>query len=157
MKDHKIPSQKIALIHDSFFIKGGAERMNIEIANILGADIVSTVVNSGSYNLLSLGFVGRVRELFPSFGPGIVNFLKMKLKFATANQELSQYSLVILSNEAISAWRSLKGYSWFGMRGTSQVRKVYYAHSISRHLYDQQEQYVKKVNWFVQPIARIIL
>jgi glycosyltransferase involved in cell wall biosynthesis len=157
MKDHKIPSQKIALVHDSFFIKGGAERMNIEIANILEADIVSTVVSAGSYNLESLGFEGRVRELLPSFGPGVLKFLKMKWRFATAHQELSEYSLVFLSNEAITAWRSLTGYSWWGLCGTSRVRKVYYAHSISRHLYDQQAQYLGKVNILARPLASIVL
>jgi glycosyltransferase involved in cell wall biosynthesis len=41
--------------------------------------------------------------------------------------------------------------------GTSQVRKVYYAHSISRHLYDQRGQYLAKVNVFVRPLAQLVL
>jgi hypothetical protein len=131
--------------------------MNIEIANILKADIVSTVVSSKSYNLESLGFRGRVQELLPTFKPGVLSFLKMKWRFATAHRELSEYSLVFLSNEAISAWRSLAGYSWWGIAGTSQVRKIYYAHSISRHLYDQREQYLAKVNIFVRPLAQLVL
>ncbi len=50
---------KIAVVHDSFFIKGGAERMNIQIAKILGADMFASVFALASFDLRTMGFEGK--------------------------------------------------------------------------------------------------
>jgi hypothetical protein len=69
-KTHK--QRKAVLVHDSFFIKGGAERMNIEIAKILEADMYSAVFRKESYDLEAMGFRGKKVEIFPSFQRGVL-------------------------------------------------------------------------------------
>lgn len=80
----KTPKQrKTVLVHDSFFIKGGAERMNIEIAKILEADIYSAVFRKESYDLEAMGFCGKKVEILPSFQRGMFGFFAMKIAFLT--------------------------------------------------------------------------
>ena len=43
--------KKTLLIHDTFLTKGGAERMNIEIAKILSADIATAVWHKNGFQL----------------------------------------------------------------------------------------------------------
>ena len=81
-----IQQRKTVLVHDSFFIKGGAERMNIEIAKILNADIYSAVFKKESFDLEAMGFCGKKREILPSFQRGMFGFLAMKLAFLTRCQ-----------------------------------------------------------------------
>jgi hypothetical protein len=132
--------KKVALVHDSFFIKGGAERMNIEIAKILNADIFASVFTQESYDLRQMGFTGKCIEIFPAFRKGMLGFILMKLAFLFGSYGLRDYSVVIFSNEAISArfW-------------ARKAKKIYYAHSISRHLFDQKTDYVKKVPKWARP------
>lgn len=42
--------KKTLLIHDTFLMKGGAERMNIEIAKILDADIATSIWDDDCYD-----------------------------------------------------------------------------------------------------------
>jgi len=130
----------VALVHDSFFIKGGAERMNIEIAKILNADIFASVFSSASYDLRKMGFIGKCIEIFPTFKKGMLGFILMKLAFVLRCRKIHNYPVVIFSNEAISAR------VWAG-----NSKKIYYAHSISRHLFDQREAYLKKVPLWARP------
>lgn len=137
---------KVALVHDSFFIKGGAERMNIEIAKILNADIFAAVFKTESYDVYGMGFTGRCIEIFPSFRRGMVGFILMKIAFLLKSSALRAYSVTIFSNEAISAriW-------------AKNSKKIYYAHSISRHLFDQKEDYLQKVAKSFRPIFSFAL
>lgn len=43
--------KKTLLIHDTFLTKGGAERMNIEIAKILDADIATAVWHENGFQI----------------------------------------------------------------------------------------------------------
>lgn len=131
----------VAIVHDSFFIRGGAERMNVEISKILGADIFAAAFRPESYDLRAMGFTGRMTEIFPSFRRGMLGFILMKFAFLLRCWEIGKYPTVIFSNEAISArvW-------------ARKAKKIYYAHSISRHLFDQKAQYVQKVPAWLQPL-----
>lgn len=95
-------------------------------------------------------------------------FLKMKLAFIFANNcnkitiknyyknlqqeknaekwNIQDYQNVFLSNEAISAIWSLK----------KEQKTIYYAHSISRHLFDLYDEYLKKVPKIVRIPYRIM-
>ncbi len=139
-------SHTVALVHDSFFIRGGAERMNVEIAKILGADIFTAVLKPESYDLRAMGFAGRVTEIFPSFRRGMLGFVLMKFAFLLRCRPIGGYSAVIFSNEAVSAriW-------------ARNARKIYYAHSISRHLFDQKDEYARKVPPYFRPAFRVAL
>ncbi len=144
IKKHAFQNKKIAIFHDSFFIKWWAERMNILMANILNADLVSSVFKKESFSLKQSGFQWKSFEIHPKFTRWILWFLKMKWAFLQKTNFLNRYDIVIFSNEAISA-----------VSMVHSPKKIYYAHSISRHLFDQKEQYLKKISLFIRPLARI--
>lgn len=56
------------------------------------------------------------------------------------------YSRVFFSNEAITAIRNIQP-------GT---KTYYYAHSLSRHLFDQKWQYFAKARWYEKPIFLLL-
>ena len=69
-------------------------------------------------------------------------FLKMKWSFFRSKKLLEHYDTVFFSNETSSGIWSVKP-------GT---KTYYYAHSISRHLFDQKADYLAKVSWYKKPI-----
>lgn len=121
-------------------MKWGAERMNIEIAKILDADIATAVWKSDCYDARAMGFVGDIFEVNPDFKKGMLGFLKMKWRFFRSWKLLRKYDSVFFSNEAISGIWSVKP-------GT---KTYYYAHSISRHLFDLYDEYLAKVSWYAR-------
>jgi glycosyltransferase involved in cell wall biosynthesis len=126
-------------------MKGGAERMNIEIAKILSADIATTVWKSDCYDARAMGFEGKIIEILPNFRKGILGFLQMKWAFFHRWDIYDGYDVVIFSNEAITGiWNITK---W--------VRTIYYAHSISRHLFDQRGEYMQKIQPILRPLVVI--
>jgi hypothetical protein len=69
----------------------------------------------------------------------------MKWKFFRSKKLLKNYTNILFSNEAISG-------IWSIVPGT---KTYYYAHSISRHLFDQREDYIKKVHPLIRPLFSI--
>ncbi len=127
--------KKILLFHDIFLMKGGAERMNIEIAKILDADIATAYWSPDCYDARFMGFKWNIIQVHPHFKKGMLGFIKMKWRFFRSKKILKEYEIVFFSNEAISA-------IW----GLSEHQKsFYYAHSISRHLFDLYDEYLAKV------------
>lgn len=120
--------------------------MNIEIAKILNADMYSAVFKPESFDLEAMRFRGKTVEIFPSFRRGMLGFIQMKFAFLLRCKGIGEYPVAIFSNEAISAR------VWAG-----KSKKIYYAHSISRHLFDQKSDYVRKVPVFFRPFFRAAL
>ena len=73
-------------------------------------------------------------------------FLMMKLSFLLKTFFLREYETIIFSNEGISA-----------QRFSGSAFKVYYAHSISRHLFDQKKDYIAKVHPIIRPFFSLAL
>lgn len=77
-------------------------------------------------------------------------FLKMKYSFWNFPKKIKKnwdaYSRFFLSNEASSA-------VW-GLPKNSE--KIFYAHSVSRHLFDLYDDYLQKVPFFLRPAYRIM-
>lgn len=121
-------------------MKWGAERMNIEIAKILDADIATAVWKSDCYDARAMGFSGEIFEVNPDFEKWMLGFLRMKWRFFRSWKLLQKYDSVFFSNEAISGIKSVKP-------GT---KTYYYAHSISRHLFDLYDEYLAKVSWYAK-------
>jgi hypothetical protein len=69
----------------------------------------------------------------------------MKWAFFRSSHILQQYDTIIFSNEAISGIWGVK----------PEIKTYYYAHSISRHLFDQKDDYMKKVNILIRPLFSI--
>lgn len=70
----------------------------------------------------------------------MLGFLKMKWKFFRSKELLEKYDSVFFSNEAITGIWNVK----------SRTKTYYYAHSISRHLFDLYDQYLAKVPWYAK-------
>lgn len=75
----------------------------------------------------------------------MIGFLVMKYRFFSSKKKLKNYDTIIFSNEAISGIWGIKP-------GTNTY---YYAHSISRHLFDQRDQYIAKVPLLIRPFFYI--
>ena len=132
---------KTLLFHDTFLMKWGAERMNIEIAKILDANIATALWSPDCYDAQAMGFEWKIIEVNPNFKRGMLGFMLMKWRFFRSKKLVSEYENIFFSNEAISGiwnvWLSTKTY--------------YYAHSISRHLFDLRKQYLQKVPFLIRP------
>lgn len=136
---------KTLLFHDTFLMRGWAERMNIEIAKSLDTDIATAIWSRDCYDARAMWYHWSIIEIDPGFKKGMLWFLKMKWKFFKSRKLLSKYDTVLFSNEAISG-------IWAIQPGT---KTLYYAHSISRHLFDQRSEYLAKVSFFIKPIYLI--
>ncbi|MBC7503770.1 glycosyltransferase [Candidatus Gracilibacteria bacterium] len=122
-------------------MKGGAERMNIEIAKILDADIATAVWSGECYDARSMGYIGEIFEVDPDFQRGMIGFLRMKWRFYQTRHITANYDSILFSNEAITGvWKT-----------KPNTKTYYYAHSISRHLFDQRNQYLAKVPFLSRP------
>ncbi len=122
-------------------MKWWAERMNIEIAKWLNADIATTIWSKDCYDAHSMGFLWEIIEVNPDFRKGILGFLQMKWSFFHSRNITGKYSHILFSNEAITGiWKT-----------KSTTKTYYYAHSISRHLFDQRLQYLTKIPFFLRP------
>ena len=136
---------KTLVFHDTFLMRWGAERLNIEIAKWLGADIATALWNPDCYDARSMGFQWEIFEVDPEWRRGMIGFLRMKWRFFRSADIIANYSSILFSNEAITAiWNTTPG-----------TRTYYYAHSISRHLFDQRSQYLAKVPFLARPFFLI--
>ena len=72
---------KSLFFHESFLKRGGAERMVIDTATILGADIATAIWATRSFEPAELGYHGRIREVFPQYHTGWVGYIRMKWQF----------------------------------------------------------------------------
>lgn len=140
------PKNKICLIHDMFLYRGGAERFNIMLALALGADLAALFFSADGLEPRSMGFTGKCIP----FGENRYNggfrqiYLKWRVLFHT--KFLREYDTIIFSNDSLSAIRNVR----------KDARKVYYAHSIPRYLFDQREFYYQKVPFPIRPIYILI-
>ena len=130
---------KTLIYHDTFLMKWWAERMNIEIAKILHADIATAIWKDDCYDARSMGFDKKIIEVHPTFKRWMLGFLKMKLAFFLSSIP-NQYEAVLFSNEAITGIH----------RVPKNIKTFYYAHSISRHLFDLEDIYRNKVIWYMR-------
>ncbi len=120
--------------------------MNIEIAKILDADIATAYWSPHCFDAKSMGFHGDIIQVHPTFKKGMIGFLRMKWAFFRSQKLLKQYDRVFFSNEAIS-----------GIWGLPKTTKsYYYAHSISRHLFDLYDDYLAKVPSYARIPYRIM-
>lgn len=141
---------KTLVLHDTFLYRGGGERLVLMIASALEADIASGFFSSGSYNLREQGFSWAMIPLMPSIFlhefrwlPPKVSFIMknglrhfgLKWAFSMNARKLAQnYDTVIFSGDCLSAVRHFEG-----------KNILYYCHTIPRYLFDQREEYERKV------------
>ena len=141
---------KTLIIHDTFLYRGGGERLVLMMANSLNADIASGFFSSWSYNLREQWFTGEMISLMPKFFlheftwlPKWLAFVMknglrhfgLKWAFSVKTKHLADdYDTVILSGDCLSSVWHFEG-----------KKVIYYCHTIPRYLFDQREEYEKKV------------
>lgn len=145
--------KKSLLIHDTFLTKGGAERMNIEIAKILDADIATAVWHENGFNLADFDYDCEIFLTQKNFKRGMLGFLKMKWSFWKFSSSLLTPLLKGEGNENDTKphWGEVGSFFLSNEASTSvwnlpkNSKKIFYAHSISRHLFDLYDDYLAKV------------
>lgn len=75
----------------------------------------------------------------------MIGFLQMKWRFSRSADITAKYDSILFSNEAITGVWAIK----------PDTKTYYYAHSISRHLFDQRDQYLAKVPLLARPFFLI--
>ncbi len=141
---------KTLILHDTFLYRGGGERLVLMMAKVLEADIASGFFSTGSYNLREQGFNWAMIPLMPSIFLHEFRWLPEKLAFIMKNglrhfglkwafsinaRKLARaYDTVIFSGDCLSAVRHFEG-----------KNILYYCHTIPRYLFDQREEYERKV------------
>jgi glycosyltransferase involved in cell wall biosynthesis len=126
------------LFHDTFIHRSGTERVNINIANILEADIATAIWSANSYEAYELGYHGKVFELFRRFYSGWIGFIRMKWAFLFSRNITKNYKRIIFSNEALTALHRVMPWT----------ETIYYAHSLPHELFDGHSEHMKSVPLF---------
>jgi hypothetical protein len=126
------------LFHDTFIHRSGTERVNINIANILEADIATAIWSANSYDAYELGYHGKIIELFHRFYSGWMGFIRMKWAFLFSRNITKKYARILFSNEALTAIHRV-------IPGTETI---YYAHTLPHELFDGYDEYMKDVPFF---------
>ena len=123
------------------------------LAKALGADLSALFFSADGLDPRSMGFSGKLIEFGAmrpvSYETGLGKgfrqiYLKYRVLFHT--KFLREYDTVIFSNDSLSAIRNVR----------AGARKIYYAHSIPRYLFDQREFYYGKVPFLLRPIYILI-
>lgn len=141
---------KTLVLHDTFLYRGGGERLVLMIANTLEADIASGFFSSGSYNLREQGFKWVMIPLMPQFFLHEFRWMPKKVAFicknglrhfglkwafsVNARKLAKNYDTIILSGDCLSAVHHFR-----------DKKILYYCHTIPRYLFDQKEEYERKV------------
>lgn len=134
---------KICILHDYFVVKWWWERLTLIMRDILDCDIAMNFCDRESFydEISELEKKWKVRFFGKVGKKGIMRHLKLKLDLFLKTKFLKNYETVIFSWDATSGvWNVAKN-----------VKKIYYIHTIPRHLFDQKEKYLKKVKWFIKP------
>ena len=126
------------IFHDAFIHRSGTERININIANILSADIATAIWSTNSYTPGDLGYHGKIIELFRGVYEGWLGFLRMKWAFLWSRGITKHYDRIIFSNEALTALHRVR----------SGTETIYYAHSLPHELFDGKEEYMRSIPFF---------
>ena len=99
---------KTLVFHDTFLVRSGSERMNIDMANILGADIATAIWSTHSYDGGEMGYHGQVYEVFPHYHTGWVGYIRMKWGFFWSRKITKKYDTIVFSDEASTGVHLLK-------------------------------------------------
>lgn len=116
------------------------------LARALGADLAALFFSTNGLEPKSMGFTGKNIEFGEDKYAGGFRQIYLKYRVLFHTKFLREYDTVIFSNDSLSAIRNVR----------KDARKIYYAHSIPRYLFDQREFYYQKVPFFLKPIYILI-
>lgn len=140
-------NKKILIIHDRFMFRGGAERLVLDMACGLKADIATGFWDDEQSFPRErvphkLYVLGKLIEI-----PGI-RYLYLLFLFLFKTDFVKSYDVIIFSgnNCLVTANRVPKG-----------VSKIFYCHSPVRHVYDLKDHYLSNKPWWKREILRMLI
>ena len=137
---------KIAILHDTFMYKGGAERLVLLAARALDADVITAWRNPESFDPADWGLEGRFFTLGnpPRGRWGRQAGLRRRTRWGA--KRLREYDAVLFSGDCLDAARHLR----------PEAKAAYYCHTPPRHLFDQAAAYEKKVPRWLRGAYRAV-
>lgn len=126
---------RIAILHDTFMYKGGAERLVLLAAKALKADVITAWRNPESFDPAEFGLQGRFVELGKPRANKWLRQASLRNRMRRKTHCLRSYDVVVFSGDCLDAVRHLR----------PGALAVYYCHTPPRYLFDQAEAYEKKV------------
>lgn len=143
----EITSKKILILHDRFLFRGGGERLVLDMARGLGADIATGMWDDVQsfprsdvpHKLIVLGKLMNVPAL---------RYLYLFFLFLFKTGFVKEYDVVIFSgNNSIAAVN----------RVPKRIPKIFYCHTPVRHAYDLKSYYVSKCPRWFRPILMLLI
>lgn len=131
---------KIAEVVDHFQGKGGAERLEMILAEELDADVYTGYVLNDSFNLAHL----RVKTIFKRMNRPFIRYFFQRRAFRKVAKDLKNYDVVIYNGNSLDSAPYLP----------KSVKKVLFCHTPPRHIYSDFLYYLKQFPRFVQPFYR---
>lgn len=116
------------------------------LARALGADLAALFFSTNGLEPKSMGFSGKLIPFGENKYHGGVRQIYLKWRVLFYTKFLREYDTVIFSNDSLSAIRNVR----------AGAKKIYYAHSIPRYLFDQRQFYYQKVPLLLRPIYVLI-
>ena len=138
-------TKKIIILHDTFLYKWWWERLILMMWKVLKADIASGFFSKGSFDLRTEWFEWKMISVSSEIFKKWFRHLKLKLAFLFKTKFLSDYETVIFSWDCISAVRNC----------SKNTKKIYYCHTPPRYLYDLNNLYLNKLNFFIKPFFKL--
>ncbi len=138
--------KKICILHDTFLYRWGWERLVYLMAKILKSDLASGFFDKWSFDLKQLLPNQKLIAISSPVFKKWLRHLKLKFAFLFQTNFLKQYNTVVFSWDCLSAVRNCN----------KETKKIYYCHTPPRYLFDQKNEYLKKVNFFLKPIYKIL-
>ncbi len=138
---------KTLIIHDRFMFRGGAERLVLDMAQGLDADIL-TGWWSDEESFSRDEAPGRVFELGKDSKIAGWRYIKFQILFFFKTRFIRDYELVIFSgNNCLAA----------AFNVPKNVPKIFYSHTPVRHAYDLRDWYLQKQPWWFRPVLALLI
>ncbi|OGC82654.1 MAG: hypothetical protein A2V81_03425 [Candidatus Abawacabacteria bacterium RBG_16_42_10] len=128
---------KIALVVDHFQGKGGAERLEMTLAEKLSTDVFTGYVLNESFNLAHL----KVKTVFRRMNSPFIRYFFQRQAFRKIAPELAKYDVVIYFGNSLDSAPLLP----------KTTKKILYCHTPPRHIYNDREYYLSKFPWYIRP------
>lgn len=137
---------RIAIFHDTFMYKGGAERLVLLAAKALGADVFTAWRNPESFDPKDFGLEGRFFTLAQPKSGKWARQACLRRSVRWGAGRIKGYDAVVFSGDCLEAVRHLR----------KGAKAAYYCHTPPRYLFDQAPAYEAKVNPWLRPAYRAV-
>jgi len=143
----ELKDRKILILHDRFLFRGGGERLALDMARGLRADIATGMWDDvqsfprsdAPHKLIVLGRLMNVPAL---------RYLYLLVLFLFKTGFVNEYDVVIFSgNNSIAAVN----------RVAKHIPKIFYCHTPVRHAYDLRAYYMSRAPWWFRPVLALLI